>query len=83
MDIHAIQTIQLEQEGKRHLEETLRLNLEEKDDLITVLQTQVCEFNVYSPETIYVNRKLTEKKGVSEEVILPIGFHEVDPPLKL
>jgi len=37
----------LEQEGKRHLEEVLRLNLDEKDDQIKVLQTQVCICNYY------------------------------------
>jgi len=35
------ETISLEQEGKRHLEETLQLQLEEKDERITALQTQV------------------------------------------
>ena len=33
--------IQLDQMGKQHLEENYRLMLEEKDELIKVLQTQV------------------------------------------
>ena len=35
------ETIELEQESKRHLEETLRMEMDEKDDQIDALRTQV------------------------------------------
>ena len=35
------QTIELEKQAKMHLEETLRLSIEEKDDIIKAVKTQV------------------------------------------
>ena len=39
--IHFFQTIDLEQQAKRHMEEAMRLSLEEKDEMIKVLETKV------------------------------------------
>ena len=37
----SLQTIDLEQQAKRHMEEAMRLSLEEKDDKIKVLEEKV------------------------------------------
>ena len=39
----------LEQQAKAHLEENLRSDMEEKDNLIAALQTKVSPYQIYLP----------------------------------
>ena len=58
------ETIELEQESKRHLEETLRMEMDEKDDQIDALRTQVRHPHKFS---------LTSKFGTNIVKIVVVG----------